>query len=196
MPIEITVIENDIKSFQTPMENETQKAIKHLEGELAKIRTGRAHTSLVESILVSVYGQAPIALKGVAALAAPESNLITIQPWDAGTIAEIEKAIIASSIGINPANDGKVIRLRLPHMSSERREELIKILGKKNEECKVAIRNVRKEFNNVIRDAKAKKTISENFYNRLLDVLQNVTDNFSKKSDLLAKKKEDELRAV
>jgi ribosome recycling factor len=193
---EINIIENDVKSFQAPMESEAQKAIVHFEGELAKIRTGRAHTSLVENIPVSVYGQAPIGLKGVAALTAPESNLITIQPWDASTIVDIEKAITASGIGITPVNDGKVIRLRLPHMSSERREELIKLLGKKNEECKVAVRNVRKDFNNFIKEAKAKKTISENFYSRLLDVLQTVTDNFTKKSDLLAKKKEDELRAV
>jgi ribosome recycling factor len=193
---EINIIENDIKSFQTPMESEAQKSIVHFEGELAKIRTGRAHTSLVEHIPVSVYGQAPIALKGVAALAAPESNLITIQPWDASTIVDIEKAIAAAGIGITPVNDGKIIRLRLPHMSSERREELIKLLGKKLEECKVAVRNVRKDFNNFIKDAKTKKTISENFYSRLLDVLQNVTDNFTKKADQLAKKKEDELRAV
>src|SRR5204863_4361658 len=108
------------------------------------------------------------ALKGMAALAAPEANLITIQPWDSHTIGDIEKAINASSLGINPVNDGKLIRLRLPQMSSQRRDELGKILGKKAEEAKVAIRNVRKDFNNLIRDAKAEKTVSENFYTRLV----------------------------
>lgn len=192
----IILIENDIKAFQTPMEAEMQKALKHLDGELAKIRTGRAHTSLVDAIPVSIYGQPPVALKGVAAIVAPESNLITIQPWDASTIGDIEKALAASSIGISPVNDGKVIRLRLPQMSSQRRDELVKTLGKKAEECKIAMRNTRKDFKELIQNAKTKKTISENFFNRLLDVMQNVTDSFTKKVDVVAKKKEDELRSV
>ncbi|MCX5924972.1 MAG: ribosome recycling factor [Candidatus Dependentiae bacterium] len=192
----ITLVENDIKAFQSPMEVEMQKAIKHFEGELIKIRTGRAHTSLVDSIPVSIYGQPPVAMKGVAAIAAPEANLITIQPWDSSTIADIEKALAASSIGISPVNDGKIIRLRVPQMSSQRRDELVKLLGKKTEECKIAMRNTRKDFNNLIRDGKTKKTISENFYTRLLDVLQNVTDAFTKRVDQMGKKKEEELHTI
>lgn len=192
----ITLVENDIKAFQSPMETEMNKSIKHFEGELIKIRTGRAHTSLVDSIPVSIYSQPPVAMKGVAAIAAPEANLITIQPWDSSTIPDIEKAIAASSIGISPVNDGKIIRLRVPQMSSQRRDELVKLLGKKAEECKIAMRNTRKDFNNLIRDGKAKKTISENFYNRLLDVLQNVTDAFTKRVDQMAKKKEEELHTI
>lgn len=192
----VTLVENDIKSFQTPMDAEMQKSIKHFEGELIKIRTGRAHTSLVEHILVSIYNQPPVVLKNIAALSAPESNLITIQPWDTTTIGDIEKALATSSIGITPVNDGKIIRLRLPQMSTQRRDELVKLLGKKAEECKVAMRNTRKDFNNLIRDGKAKKTISENFYNRLLDVLQQVTDTFTKRVDQMAKKKEEELHSV
>lgn len=192
----ITLVENDIKAFQTPMETEMQKSLKHFDGELIKIRTGRAHTSLVDSIMVSTYGQTPAPLKNIAAIAAPESHLITIQPWDVGVIGDIEKALNASSIGIVPANDGKLIRLRLPQMSTQRRDELVKVLGKKAEECKVAMRNTRKDFNNLIRDAKTKKTISENFYNRLLDVLQDVTDTFCKRVDQAVKKKEDELRTI
>ncbi len=196
MPIEANIIENDPKSLQVPMEAEMHKAIKHFEGELIKIRTGRAHTNLVESIPVSIYGQPPTALKSMAALAAPEANLITIQPWDSHTIADIEKAINASSLGINPVNDGKSIRLRLPQMSSQRRDELGKILGKKAEETKVAIRNIRKDFNNIIRDAKTKKTVSENFYTRLVDLLQKITDNFSELIDKMVKKKEEELHSI
>lgn len=192
----ITLIENDVKSFQTPMESEMQKSLKHFDGELIKIRTGRAHTSLVEGLLVSTYGQPPAPLKNIAALAAPESHLITIQPWDIGVIGDIEKAITSSSLGISPVNDGKIIRLRLPQMSSQRRDELVKVLGKKAEDCKIAMRNTRKDFNNLIRDAKAKKTISENFYNRLLDVLQDVTDTFGKRVDQAVKKKEEELRSI
>lgn len=196
MSLKITLIENDVKSFQTPMEAEMDKSIKHLERELVKIRTGRAHTALVEDLQVSVYGQPAVALKGLAALAAPDSRLITIQPWDSNIIGEIEKAISESDIGITPANDGDLIRLRLPEMSSTRRDELVKILGKKAEEAKVAIRNVRKEFQNLIRDAKKNKTISENFFNRLEDVLQKVTDNFVDKAEQHRIKKEKEILSV
>lgn len=191
----ITIIENDIKSFQNPMETEMTKPIKHLEGELVKVRTGRAHTSLVEDLQVAVYGQAPTSLKSFAALAAPDARLITIQPWDASIIDEIEKAIKNSDIGINPVNDGKVIKLVLPEMSSARREELIKILHKRLEECKIAIRNIRKDFHNLMRDAKKDKKISENFYTRLEDTLQKTTDKFCEKADQLCDKKEKEIRS-
>ncbi len=191
----ITLVENDIKSFQTPMEVEMAKAIKHFEGELIKIRTGRAHTSMVEDLPISCYGQPPMALKSYAAIAAPDVRLITIQPWDLTLIDEIEKAIKNSDLGINPTNDGKVIKLVLPEMSSSRRDDLVKILGKKLEECKISIRNVRKDFHNIMRDAKKDKKISENFYSRLDDTLQKVTDNYTSKADALNDKKEKEIRS-
>ena len=192
---QITIIENDVKSFQTPMEVEMNKVIKHFEGELIKIRTGRAHTSMVEDLPISCYGQPPMALKSYAAIAAPDARLITIQPWDLTLIDEIEKAIKGSDLGVNPTNDGKVIKIVLPEMSSSRREDLIKILGKKLEECKIAIRNIRKDFNNIMRDAKKDKKISDNFFNRLEDVLQKVTDNFTSKAITLNDKKEKEIRS-
>lgn len=192
----ITIIENDIKSFQTPMENEMAKSIKHLEGELVKIRTGRAHTSLVEDIMVTCYGQAPAPLKNYAAITAADARLITIQPWDASIIDDIEKGLKNSEVGITPLNDGKIIKLVLPEMSSSRRDELVKLLGKKLEECKISIRNVRKDFNNILRDAKKDKKISENFFSRLEDVLQKVTDSFIAKADQLNEKKEKEIRSV
>ncbi len=191
----LVIIENDIKSFQAPMEAEMAKAIKHFEGELVKIRTGRAHTSMVEDLPISCYGQAPMALKSYAAIAAPDVRLITIQPWDVTLIDEIEKALKNSDIGINPTNDGKVIKLVLPEMSSARRDDLVKILGKKLEECKISIRNVRKDFHNIMRDAKKDKKVSENFYNRLEDVLQKVTDNYIAKADALSEKKEKEIKS-
>lgn len=196
MALDIQLTENDLKGFQKPMEAEMDKVIKHFEGELIKIRTGRAHTSLVENIEVAAYGQAPMALKGLAVLAAPDARLITIQPWDASIIPDIEKAIQNSEIGITPRNDGKIIRLQLPEISTERRDELVKVLGKKLEECKVSLRNVRKDFHNLIRDAKKDKTISENFHNRLEDELQKVTDRFSAKADELANKKKKELTTI
>ena len=196
MASEITFIENDIKSLQKPMEEEMQKTIKHFERELIKIRTGRAHTTLIEDIPVSCYGQAPMALKNIASLTAPEPRLLTIQPWDISVIADIEKAITNSDLGITPRNDGKIIRLQLPEMSSNRREDLVKILGKKSEEAKVTIRNVRKDFNNLIRDAKKNKDISENFFNRLSEVLQKITDDFISRTEKMSKKKEQEITTI
>ena len=167
---DITIVENDVKSFQVPMETEMAKAIKHFEGELIKIRSGRAHTSLVENVPVSLYGQEPAPLKNFAALAAVDARLITVQPWDP--------------------------TIQLPLMSSDRRDELVKILGKKAEECKVTMRNTRKDFNNILRDSKKNKTISEDFFNRLSDTLQDVTTKSTDKVDQMAKKKESEITSI
>lgn len=188
--IELELIENDSKGFQNAMNQHMEKPIKHLERELVKIRTGRAHTNMVEDLPVSCYGQAPVSLKTMAALTAPEVRLIVIQPWDPSIITEIEKAIAESDLGITPINDGKLIRLVLPETSTDRRQELKKVLGKRAEEAKVAVRGVRKEFNNLIRDAKKNKVVSENFYNRLHDLLQEITDTYIKKIDEMAAKKE------
>ena len=196
MKLEITLIENNIPSFQKPMEAEMDKSIKHLEKELSKIRSGRAHVSLIEDVHVACYGQAPMALKNIANLSAPEPRLLIIQPWDAAVIHEIEKAIVASSLGLTPANDGAIIRIQLPEMSSSRREDLVKILGKKVEECKVAIRNNRKDFHNLVRDAKRDSKISENFHNRLNDVLQKVTDSFVEQAEKLGERKRLDITTV
>jgi len=196
MAIELQLVENDIQGLQKPMEEEMGKTLKHFEGELVKIRTNRAHTSLVEGVEVAAYGQAPMPLKSLAVLAAPDARIISIQPWDASIIADIEKAIAASDIGVTPRNDGKVVYLQLPEMSSDRRDELVKVLGKKEEEAKVTLRNIRKDFNNLIRDAKKDKSISENFFNRLEDVIQKVTDSFVKKVDEMAGKKRKEITTI
>ncbi len=192
--VELQLIENEPKPFQAAMEAEATKAIKHFEGELLKIRTGRAHTSLVEDIPVVAYGTTT-PLKQIASLAAPDVRLITIQPWDASIIDLIEKALIASELGVKPLNDGAVIKIVLPEMSSSRREELIKILGKKLEECRITIRNIRRDFNNLIRDAKKDKIISDDYCSRLSDIMQKVTDTFIAKAEDLAGKKEKEVRS-
>lgn len=195
--INIQLVENDQKPFQTAMEAEMAKAIKHFEGELIKIRTGRAHTSLIDDLPVSVYGNAaPTPLKQLASTAAPDARLLTIQPWDSAIIDNIEKAIITSELGVKPLNDGAVIKIVLPEMSSNRRDELIKILGKKLEECRVSIRNVRRDFNTFIRDAKKDKLISENFFNRLSDILEKVTATYINKAEVLGDKKEKDIRSV
>jgi ribosome recycling factor len=193
---DIILIENDTKSFEEPMNKEAQKALAHFEGELIKIRTGRAHTSLVEDLMVECYDGSPMPLKNVAAISAPEPRLIVIQPWDIATIPAIEKALKNSEIGISPMVDGKIIRLRLPEMSTTRRDELAKILGRKLEDCKIGVRNVRKDFHNLIRDAKKDKKISENFFNRLSDSLESITGKWITKAEQLAEKKEAEIKNV
>jgi len=192
--IELTLQENDSKSFENAMSAEMEKPIKHFERELVKVRTGRANTSMIEDLKVSCYGQAPMPLKSLAVLGAPDAKLLTIQPWDASIIGDIEKGILESDLGLTPDNDGKVIRLRLPDMSSTRREELIKILHKRLEECRVGIRSVRKEFHNLMRQAKKDKSISEDFYSRLEDSLKVVTDRFVKQAETMSNKKEQDLR--
>lgn len=192
----IVLVENDVKSFETPMKAEMEGPLKHFDAELIKIRTGRAHTSLVEDIQVTVYGQPAMPLKNLAALASPDSRTIIIQPWDPATVPDIEKAIKTSDVGVTPATDGAIIRIQLPEISSARRDDLAKVLGKKQEECKVAIRNIRKDFNNLLRDAKKDKEISENFFNRLSDSLQKITDQYCDMADQKAIKKEKDIKSV
>lgn len=192
---ELTLIEGDSKSFDTTLKAMMDKPLKHFEKELAAIRTGRASTALIENIRVECYGQF-MPLKDLATISAPDARLLTVQPWDKTAIADIEKAITQSDLGLTPANDGNIIRLQLPQMSSSRREELVKLLGKKTEECRVNIRNVRKDFHNFVRDAEKKKTISEDFSKRLSDLLQKVTDQFITTTETLSEKKANELRQV
>jgi ribosome recycling factor len=183
------------KPFETFINAEMEKSIKHFEKEVAKIRTGRAHTSMVEDIKVACYGSL-MPLKETAAISAPEASLLVIQPWDKTIIPEIEKAIIASDLGINPLNDGTIIRLPLPRMSSARREELSKMLGQRLEECKIGIRNVRKEVHTLVRDTEKNKKISEDYGKRLQDLLQKVTDKFTELAEKMAAKKDLELKEL
>lgn len=185
--------EGDASSFETAIKESMVAPIDHFDRELASIRTGRATTSLLNDIKVECYGQM-MGIKELATIATPEARLITIQPWDKGNLGAVEKALQSSDLGINPVNDGTIIRLQFPMMSTERRDELIKQLGKKTEECRVGIRNVRKEFHNQLRDAEKEKLISEDWAKRLTDKLQKLTDEFIKKAEAIADKKEGELK--
>jgi ribosome recycling factor len=193
-PIKLT--QNDSPSkFETPLRAEMQKHYEYFEKEVHKIRTGRATTALVEDLSVNCYGSA-MRLKDVASITVPEVSLIVIQPWDATNIEAIEKAIQQSDLRVNPTNDGALIRVPLPPMSATRRDELVKTLGKRLEECKVEIRNVRKDFNNIIRDSEKARAISEDTAKRLQNILQKCTDDFTKKADDLAAKKEHEIKSL
>ena len=192
---EIAFQEGETKGFEALLRKEMERPIKHFEKELASIRTGRATTSLIENIKVECYGQL-MPLRELATLAAPEARLLTIQPWDKSIIGAIEKALLASDLGITPINDGTIIRLQLPQMSADRRDELLKQLGKKTEECRIGIRNIRKEFHNEVRDAVKKKIISEDFAKKLNELLQKITDEFIDFAEKLHDKKAYDVREI
>jgi ribosome recycling factor len=192
---EIAFLEGDSKSFETLVKDQMSNPVKHFEKELTSIRTGRATTTLFDNIKVEAYGQF-MPLRDCATLAAPDSRLLTIQPWDKSIISEIEQAILASDLGLTPANDGTIIRVQLPQMSASRREELVKVLGQKTEECRVSIRNIRKDFHNEVRDAEKKRIISEDFAKRLSDLLQKLTDSYIETADKHHDKKAAELRSL
>lgn len=192
--INLVLTDSNQKDFEKATTEEMDKALKHFERELITIRTGRAHPALVENIVVSCYGgTTTLPIKQIAAIAAPDVNLITIEPWDKAIIPDMEKAIANSNLGVSAENDGNIIRLRLPQMSAERRGELVKILHKKLEETKVSIRNIRKDFQNLVRDSAKDKNISEDHSRRLADVLQKITDKFCTMCDDLSAKKEKDL---
>ena len=161
--------------------------------ELAKLRTGRASPALLDGIKVDYYGST-LPLNQVATVSIPEPRLIVIQPWDKTNLAEIEKAIHKSAIGITPNNDGRVIRLSIPALTTERREELVKLTQKLGEDTKVAIRNIRREANTEIKKEEKNKSISEDeSFNAHQDV-QQITDEYIKKVDEILQKKEKEIR--
>lgn len=192
---EIKLSEGSIAPFEKATQEEMIKSIDHFKHELVSLRTGRAHPSMVEDLKVMCYGgETEMALKGLANISTPEGRLIVIQPWDLTLVPDIEGAIKESDVGVTPQNDGNLIRLILPEMSSARREELKKVLSKKLEECRVSIRNVRKHYQNFVRDTQKAKEISEDFAKRLNDLLQKTTDKFIKQAEEMSSKKEVDLK--
>lgn len=163
--------------------------------ELTKIRTGRASLALLNGIKVDAYGSM-LPVDQVGTLTIPESSMIAIKPWDPQMIGPLEKAILASDLGLTPANDGNVIRLTIPPLTEERRKELVKQVKKLGEEFKVAIRNVRREANDALKKQKKDKEISEDDMFRLQDEAQKATDSFIQKIDEVAAGKEKEVMEV
>jgi ribosome recycling factor len=168
------------------------KVLEVMARDLSRIRTGRASVALLEGIKVDCYGTS-MPLPQVASLAAPESRLLTVQPWDPAVLGEIEKAILKSDLGLNPVNDGKMIRLPIPPLTTERRKELVKLVKKMGEEAKVALRNVRREANEDLKDLKKEKLLSEDEAHRAQEEVQKVTDEFIKKVDAQSAEKEKEI---
>jgi ribosome recycling factor len=183
------------KDLLDDAERRMQKAIEALKQDLNVIRAGRASAALIDRITVDYYGAAT-PISQVASVTIPEARLLVIAPWDKKLLVDIEKAIQKSDIGINPNNDGIVIRLVIPPMSEERRRDLVKNLHKKADEHKVAIRNVRRDTQDKLRDREKKKEVSEDELKRSTDRLQKLTDRYIDEMDKIGKAKELEILEV
>ena len=174
------------------VEEKMKKTIEAVTREFSEIRTGRAHSGLVEGLHIDYYGT-PTLLKQLASIAIPDVHLITIQPWDITAIPEIEKAIMKSNIGITPSNDGKVIRLSVPPLSKERREEMVKVVHKMSEEGRVSLRTIRRDAKEAVEKLEKDKAIAEDDKFRAIDELQKLIDKYTVKIDEILKSKEKEI---
>lgn len=170
-------------------------AIESLKKDFGSIRTGRASLSLLDGLSVEYYGT-PTPISQVATLGIPESRQITIQPWDPKLIPDIEKAILKSDLGLNPNNDGKTIRIVIPQLTEERRKQLVKVVKKRSEEGRVAIRNIRRDINDELKRIEKEKHYSEDDVKRFHDEIQKITDSFVAKVDNVLQHKEKEIMEV
>jgi len=180
------------EAFLEELKEQMDSSLQSLDKELNRIRTGRASVSLIDGIKVDYYGTIT-PLNQIATLSVPESRLITIQPWDTNIIAVIEKAIQKSDLGLNPMNDGKLIRISIPSLSEERRKELVKVAGKVVEDCKISLRNHRRNINENLKNKKKDKEISEDEYFKKHDEVQKMTDEYVAKCDKIFTEKEKDI---
>ncbi len=176
-------------------EDKMGKTISVYKEELQSIRAGRANPQLLDKITVDYYGQIT-PLKQVGSISAPEPRLLVIQPWDAKLIPIIEKEILKSDLGLNPSNDGKIIRLVIPQLTEERRKDLIKVVKKNGENAKVAIRNTRRDTIDKIKKMEKSKEISEDDLKKSEDDLQKIVDRFIEQVDAVTRKKEEDLMEI
>ncbi len=170
------------------------KVLEVMARDLSRVRTGRASVALLEGIKVDCYG-AVMPIAQVASLAAPEPRLLTVQPWDPTVLSDIEKAILKSDLGLTPMNDGKIIRLPIPALTTERRKDLVKMVKKMEEEAKVTLRNVRREANEDLKEMKKEKLLPEDEAHKGQDEVQKITDDFIRKAEVQAAEKEKEIMA-
>ncbi len=174
------------------LEKRMEKSLTSLDREFKKVRTGRASVSLLDGIRLDYYGT-PTPLNQVASISAPEARLILIQPWDPQVIGDIEKAILKSELGLNPMSDGKILRIAIPPLNEERRKELVKVVKRMAEDAKVALRSIRRDANDMIKDLKKEKEISEDESFRAVDDAQEKTTDFIEKIGEMAEVKEKEI---
>jgi ribosome recycling factor len=181
-----------VKEVEASTKTRMEKVLSDLQHEMANIRTGRASVSLLDHVKVDYYGT-PTPVNQLATLHVPEASLLTLQPWDASQIASIEKAIRAADLGLNPSNDGKLIRVPIPALTEERRKELVKKLHHVAEEHRVAMRNIRRDGNEAVKKLLKDKLISEDDERRALDDIQKMTNGHIDKLDQASKAKEKEI---
>jgi ribosome recycling factor len=184
-----------IKDALTDAEERMKGAITALSNDLATVRTGRASPALVERLDVEYYGT-PTPLQQLATISAPEPRLLTIKPFDPSSLKEIERAILASELGLTPSNDGKLIRLSIPALTEERRKQLTKVVHHRLEEARVAVRNIRRSIHEDLREFEKEKLISEDDLERGEHDLQKLTDKYVEKVDELGRRKEAEIMEI
>ncbi len=172
-----------------------KKSVEVLQEDLMSVRTGRASPALVEKIPVEYYGST-MPLNQVASIAAPEPRLIVIRPWDPGALDDIERAILKSDLGLTPMNDGKLIRLSIPRLTEERRRELVRLVSRRLEEARIAIRNLRRDALRDLQEFEKEGMISEDEFYRAKDKVQELTDEFIEKVDEIGERKEKEVMEV
>ena len=184
-----------IKDIEKSMQEKMEKTLNVLKHELSTLKAGRANPSLLDRISAEYYGTVT-PLNQLANIASPEPRILTVMPWDAKSIPIIEKAILKSDLGINPSNDGKMIRLIIPQLTEERRKELVKVVKRLGEDCKVAVRNIRREANEHIKKLKKDGKITEDELKKAEVDIQKTTDKFIKESDKAMEIKEKEILEV
>ncbi len=187
--------EGKIAEVHADAEKRMQKAVDNLKHELASLRTGRASPSLLDRVMVDYYG-VPTQINALANVSAPEPRLLVVAPWDKSTMGPIEKAILKSDLGLNPTNDGKVIRLAIPQLTEERRRDMTKLVKKRTEEGRVALRNVRRDAHEELKKAEKDKVISEDDLKRAAERLQKLTDSYIALADEVGANKEKEIMEV
>jgi ribosome recycling factor len=184
-----------IDDLHTETKAAMDKSIEALQKDLRRIRTGRASLALLDGIMVDYYGSAT-PINQLATLSIPEARQIVIQPWDSHAVPDIEKAILKSELGLTPMNDGKVVRIVLPPLTAERRKELVKIVKKMGEEFKVQIRNHRRDANELFKEMKKDKEISEDDLHKAQERVQKTTDDAIAKVDVIVVEKENEIMEI
>ena len=184
-----------LKETHAQLRSRMDKAVADFQTNLASVRTGRASIHMLDQVKVDYYGT-PTPLNQVAQLTTPDANMLVIQPWDASLIPEIEKALRTSDLGFNPNNDGKLVRVPVPPMTEERRREVVRHLHRVLEDHRTAVRNIRRDGNDLIKKASKDKKISEDEEKRSLDEIQKLTDEEIKRMEEMAKKKEAEVMQV
>lgn len=184
-----------LKQIVTDAETRMKKSVEHFRGEMASLKAGRATPAILDKVRVDYYGS-PSPVNQVANIEVADARTLVIKPWDRSTIKLIEKAILISDLGLNPMNDGVVIRLVLPPMTEDRRKELVKTCQKRTEEERVAIRNIRRDANDTVKKAEKEKTVTEDESKKAQDEIQKLTDKFIKEADAILASKEREIMEV